>query len=117
MVPVPIHWTRRFERGFNQAELLAEPLRPDLGTLARIRGGAPQASLTPEERRTHLEGAFRAKRRLEGEAVLLIDDVATTGHTGIECAKALKAAGAERVGLLTLAGASPRPGLLASGDR
>lgn len=103
IVPVPIHWSRRCSRGFNQAELLCEAMplelvRPRL--LRRIRATRPQVGLTPEQRQLNLVGAFRAQGDLSGMRVLLVDDVLTSGQTGRECAAALKRAGAIEVGIL-----------------
>jgi ComF family protein len=105
IVPVPIHWTRRCERGFNQAELIARPLAPELfrpRLLRRVRRTRPQVGLTREERRLNLVGAFRALGPAPAR-VLLVDDVLTSGGTAIECAKALRAAGAREVSALLFA--------------
>lgn len=106
VVPVPLHFLRRCERGFNQAEMLAEAfpepsVRPNL--LRRIRSTKPQVGLPPERRRTQLVGAFRASPTVAGQHVLLIDDVMTTGGTANECAKTLLAAGARQVDIATFA--------------
>ncbi len=107
-VPIPIHWTRRTARGFNQAELLASRLpREKLmrsALLLRIRATRPQVGLTREQRLLNLQGAFRASAAVDGKRVLLIDDVVTTLQTARECAGALKAAGASEVGILALTG-------------
>lgn len=105
VVPIPIHWSRRAARGFNQSDLLASRLdRVDPRALARIRRTRAQAGLTHEQRLSNLEGAFRGSSRLGGRSVLLVDDVLTSGQTARECAKALRAAGATEVGILALAG-------------
>lgn len=97
-MPVPIHWTRRYYRGFNQAELLGDALmKGNPRVLHRIRATRPQVGLNPQERRRNLIGAFQSQGDLSGKSVVLIDDVITTGHTVEECAKALKGSGAERV--------------------
>ncbi len=104
VIPIPIHWSRRFSRGFNQAELLSEQLpNVDRTCLSRRRRTRPQVSLTREERTQNLLGAFVAKGNLKGKEVLLVDDVYTTGSTARVCADALKKAGAERVGVLVFA--------------
>jgi ComF family protein len=105
MVPVPLHWWRRFQRGYNQSETLARalakrlhlPCRP--GWLRRIRNTPKQAQQTATARRTNIRGAFHARprRELTGRTVLLVDDVLTTGSTASEAARALGAAGAARV--------------------
>jgi len=107
-LPVPIHWGRRFLRGFNQAELLCDAfprksVRKDV--LLRWRATRPQVGLTPEERRKNLEGAFRTTKDLSGQKVVLVDDVLTTGVTIAECAKSLREAGAMEIYALAFAGA------------
>lgn len=107
VIPVPIHWRRRLERGFNQSELLCEqmrvaPVRPEL--LERRRRTRPQVGLTPIERLTNLRGAFRASPDVAGASVLLVDDVYTSGGTAAECARALRAQGAREVRVLTFCG-------------
>jgi ComF family protein len=104
VVPVPIHWSRRCARGFNQAELLCERLDATPSALVRVRRTRPQVGLTEEERLRNLQGAFRADPRVAGKRVLLVDDVLTSGQTARECARALRAAGATEVGFLAFCG-------------
>lgn len=99
-VPVPIHWSRRSWRGFNQAELLAEPFPNVRAVLLKIRKTKPQVALDALNRGTNLIDAFSALPSVVGKSILLIDDVLTTGSTARYCATALKAAGAREVGLL-----------------
>lgn len=115
IVPMPLHWRKRLQRGFNQAELLAKVVSRRSGVgitnaLRRRKQTDPQAGLTRSQRRTNVAGAFEVSRReqVEGRHVLLIDDVLTTGATAGACAAALKRAGARRVTLLTLARADRR---------
>jgi ComF family protein len=110
IVPMPLHWRKRWQRGFNQAKLLAEALSrrtgiPVLEAVRRRRATPPQAGLSNAERRRNVAGAFEVRRhvRLEGCRLLLVDDVFTTGATAGACAAALKRAGAERVSVLALA--------------
>jgi ComF family protein len=107
VVPVPLHWTRRWRRGFNPAghlaagiaEELALPLAPH--ALVRPRRGRRQVGLGRRERRKALAGVFaaspRAAKAIRGRRVLLVDDVVTTGATLEACAAALRAAGARGV--------------------
>ena len=109
LIPVPLARERERERGFNQATLLARRIGRRLGVptrpswLARIRSTRPQSDLSAAERRTNVRGAFRASERVAGGHLLLVDDILTTGATLDACARALSAAGARRVGVLTVA--------------
>jgi ComF family protein len=110
VVPVPLHWRKQWERGFNQSELLARHVAtrrgvPLLNALRRKRPTAVQASLAVAGRRRNVAGAFMTKpgAELAGKRILLIDDVMTTGATASACAAALKRGGAKSVSLLTLA--------------
>jgi ComF family protein len=110
VVPMPLHWRRQWQRGFNQAELLARRTARSYGipvsnAVRRIRSTAAQAGLSNAQRRENVAGAFqlRNRRAIEGRRVLLIDDVMTTGATASACALALKRGGAAAVTLLALA--------------
>jgi len=112
IVPVPLHWMRRWQRGFNQSALLAQILSrrrgiPMRNALRRTHSTRTQAGLSNHARRENVARAFRA-RGVDGQRLLLIDDVMTTGSTAAACARALKRAGARRVTLLTLARADRR---------
>jgi ComF family protein len=119
LLPVPLHWRRQWQRGFNQAEQLARLLRaqhPALGgvpvdtrRLRRRRATAVQAGLDASARRSNLRDAFALRRTCEGLRVAVIDDVMTTGATAQVVAGCLRAGGASAVHLWCLA-RTPRPG-------
>lgn len=118
VVAVPMHWWRRWRRGFNQAELLAGELSrrtgiPLLRPARRLRATPPQAGLSDHDRRQNVSGAFRVTKpaAVSGRRLLLIDDVLTTGATASVCAAALKKAGAARVTVLTVARVDRRIGV------
>jgi competence protein ComFC len=114
VVPVPLHWRKRWARGFNQSALLARSVAsrsgiPYLQVLRRARFTSVQAGLSNTARRKNVAAAFQVKRgtgsaeKISGRRILLIDDVMTTGATAAACASVLKRAGAARVALLTIA--------------
>jgi ComF family protein len=108
VVEVPLHRTRRRERGYNQAALLAEALAEAIGAprlpeaLMRVRATRAQARLGPAERRRNMAGAFRVNRpeALAGRSVLIVDDVLTTGATLESALGSLAAAGADGRGIV-----------------
>lgn len=110
LVPVPLHPERLRERGFNQSEVVARSAadglrRSVLPALVRTRATAHQVGLGGEERRRNVEGAFAAAPGvpLRGRAVVIVDDVLTTGATVAACAAALRQAGAGPIWVATLA--------------
>jgi ComF family protein len=109
VMPVPLHWRRRWWRGYNQSAALAIGLAEILrlpcvhGRLRRVRATPFQTRQTLEGRRENVRGAFHCRGRLDGRCVLLVDDVFTTGSTASEAAGALKAVGAARVVVAVLA--------------
>ena len=109
LVPVPLHRVRRHRRGYNQAELLVREIAertslPWLDGLERAGGRAPQVGRGGTARREALAGAFRWQAgRPPPSAVVIIDDVLTTGATLLECARAARAAGVGRIETLAIA--------------
>ena len=111
IIPIPLHPTRRRDRGFNQAELLARPIGEALRlplecrALRRVRPTDTQSRLAPDDRHANVAGAFRVEEasRVAGRRILLVDDVLTTGATADACSQALLAAGALSVDVLVLA--------------
>jgi ComF family protein len=111
IVPVPLHWRRRWSRGYNQSQVLANglaerlrlPCRPLL--LRRWRNTPLQTQQNASARPANVRNAFRARPSglLKGKTVLLLDDVLTTGSTASEAAQALRGAGAARVIVAVLA--------------
>ena len=112
IIPVPLYEKRQRERGFNQASVIAEALSKrlqlplDQATLLRPRASEKyRAGLDPKGRRDTVAGAFEVRhpKLIEGESVLLVDDVFTTGATVNSCAEALLASDACNVFVLTIA--------------
>jgi ComF family protein len=111
VIPVPLSRRRQRERGFNQAELVARAVSRETGirlvrrVLAKTSERPPQAGLSAAARRKNAAGAYRARlpASLRGKAVLLVDDVMTTGATADAAARALLRGGARAVDVLTLA--------------
>ena len=113
LVPVPLHWSKRMRRGYNQAEEICVGLGRSLGIpcdfrlLKRVRRTRTQARhRDADARRKNVAGAFRLRRpeRLRGKHILLVDDVLTTGATVSACAEAIAAALPDtRISVVTLA--------------
>ncbi|MCH8160332.1 MAG: ComF family protein [Chloroflexi bacterium] len=111
IVPVPLAALRHRTRGYNQASELAKHLGRELDApvrpraLERVRHTPPQArSADAAQRRRNVQGAFRSEDpAVEGNRILLVDDITTTGATLAACADALNRAGAQSVSCLTFA--------------
>lgn len=102
LCPVPLHWSRKFHRGFNQAELLARVVGdqtklPVKNLLKRKRATGHQAWRNREERLSAMKDAFIFCGEIVPDHVVLIDDLATTGATLDDCARALKRVGVKKV--------------------
>jgi len=111
IVPVPLHPAKKRQREFNQAERLAKHLSAatkipmDTALLKRVIPTRTQTKLTRQQRAENMRKAFamRNGQKLNGQRILLFDDVLTTGATTDACAKVLRAAGADEVAVWTLA--------------
>lgn len=111
VIPVPLHWLRRYRRGYNQAQVIAAALAAELqATLApralrRVRRTRTQTRLNAEDRLRNVQGVFRARKAIQARHVLLVDDTFTTGATLAACYMAIKKATGPgtRISVATLA--------------
>jgi ComF family protein len=109
LIPVPLHQNRLAGRGFNQAAILATEIGRLTGIPVKLQGltrplKAPsQGRFSAQQRRENVMGAFESRRSWDGQSVLLIDDVFTTGSTLNACTYALREAGAHHIHAVTLA--------------
>lgn len=108
---IPISASRRWKRGYDQGQLLAQALAAELNcpcckVLDKTRNTPPQSGFRDaSKRRANVQGAYRIvnKELIQGKRILLLDDVLTTGATSSECAKTLMIGGAKEVTLATVA--------------
>ncbi|HXX04769.1 MAG TPA: ComF family protein [Xanthobacteraceae bacterium] len=113
IVPVPLHWRRRWARRFNQSAVLATAVSAASGVpvadraLKRVKATAQQVGLSRTERATNVQGAFRVppngKAAIVGRRLVVVDDVLTSGATVEGCARTLLRAGATNVDVLVFA--------------
>lgn len=111
IMAIPLHKLRKAERGFNQAEIIAKAIsnyskiKFEPKALRRKRFTQTQTKLNLKERKTNIEDAFKVKRKnkILDKNIILVDDVITTGATISECAKVLKANGANDIYALSVA--------------
>ncbi len=110
IIPVPLSNSRLRDRGYNQSALMASSISRGLqieikqNALTRIRETRTQVGLTSKERKENVFSAFNAdSTKIHNKSVLLVDDIATTGSTLNECARALKGSGAKEVFCFTVA--------------
>ena len=119
LVPVPLHWTRMWWRGFNQSGLIAAKLAKltalncEPAILQRVKRTRALKNMNPKQRAAEVRAAFTVadKEAVKGRRFVLVDDVLTSGSTSDACARALLRAGAERVDLVCFARVV-RPALL-----
>lgn len=108
LVPVPLHWQRRWWRGFDQAQMLSRQWSQALGVrqaklIQRHRRTSAQQTLSAKQRRRNLEGAFRLRSKSLPEHIALVDDVVTTGSTVSVLCELLRNAGCRRIDIWCLA--------------
>ena len=112
VIPVPLHTSRRKQRGYNQSQLLSEVVASIIGkpcwpdAIERQRDTQSQVGLNRQQRQANMANAFTADTQIGGYTALLIDDVYTTGATLSGCAAALMAAGANAVFGMTVTAAN-----------
>lgn len=109
VIPVPLHRTRKRERGYNQSEEIARAVAALFGLnleseqLLRLRNTSSQTKKSRQQREKNMEKAFACTVPFSAQKILLIDDVVTTGSTIESCIRTLKKAGAVRVDVLAVA--------------
>ena len=102
IIPVPMHWSRRFFRGMSAADQIAESMAryfdlPYRCPLRRVVATKMQKDLPFRDRKQNVKDVFKVRRKVAGQTFLLVDDVCTTGSTLTASADCLMAAGARAV--------------------
>ena len=113
ILPVPLHWSRKLRRGFNQAEEIAKPLAkmlalPVARAAQRHQATPYQSGLDARARARNLRYAFTTSKTVRYQHLLIIDDVVTTGATISALARSLLNAGASKLSVLAVARAAAR---------
>lgn len=111
IIPVPMHYTKYYERGYNQSEILAKYISKELGikyntrVLKKIKKTRVQSTLNAIDRRNNVMNTYAVKRKnkIYGKTILLIDDIYTTGATVNECSKVLKENDVGKIIVVTIA--------------
>ncbi len=111
IIPVPLHWTKEFMRGFNQSAIVSVYLgrllykKTLLNVLLKARSTKSQTLIEGKERKLNVKNSFKVKNShlIKKRKILLLDDVYTTGATAYEAKKQLLSAGAQKVIILTVA--------------
>lgn len=111
IIPVPMHYTKYYERGYNQSEILAKYISKELGikyntrVLKKIKKTRVQSTLNAIDRRNNVMNTYAVKRKnkIYGKIILLIDDIYTTGATVNECSKVLKENDVGKIIVVTIA--------------
>ncbi len=110
LIPMPLHWRRITQRGFNQAYMIAQQLSQKLqipisrhSCVTRIKYTQPQSKLNQQSRHRNMRGAFYVQNLSEIQHVAIIDDIITTGNTVNELSRELKKQGVQHVSIWALA--------------
>lgn len=111
IIPVPISFKRYLERGYNQSYLIAKFISKELNKpliklgLIKVKNNLKQSTLKIDERLQNVKGAYKVlnSKLINGKNILLVDDIYTTGTTVNECSKVLKASGANKIIVATIA--------------
>lgn len=108
LCPIPLHWRRHLQRGFNQSELLASRFScyldiPLAHHLCRRQSTPPQQGLNAKQRANNLRNVFSVQGDVRDKTIAVVDDVMTTGATAAEASHCLLAAGAKAVHIWCLA--------------